>query len=166
MLSSEVWCSRVLCASTWGNTDRGARRVSSWEIRMELIRIALRTPCHPGEGPYTLHTQTVLLAQHSSVHLGRNSVRRHFISGIPCVDILHPDISQLDGRERRFNFSGQTYPDLLIALTRRVFSQYTVPRCSPEASWYFRPTFWDILGYFVLDIWCLNPQTLLVIHLS
>nr|CAN80601.1 hypothetical protein VITISV_029692 [Vitis vinifera] len=26
------------------------RRVSSWEIRMELIRIALRTPCHPGEG--------------------------------------------------------------------------------------------------------------------
>ena len=24
----------------------------------------------------------------------------------------------------------------------------------------------DILGYFALDIWCLNPQTLLVIHLS
>ncbi|RVW61981.1 Retrovirus-related Pol polyprotein from transposon 297 [Vitis vinifera] len=29
---------------------KGARHVSFWEIRMELIRIALRTPCHPGEG--------------------------------------------------------------------------------------------------------------------
>ena len=43
---------------------------------------------------------------------------------------------------------------------------------SPEASRYVRPTFWDILRYFVLDIlryfaldiWCLNPQTLLVTH--
>ncbi|KAL6324427.1 hypothetical protein AAG906_013031 [Vitis piasezkii] len=60
---------------------------------------------------------------------GRNS-RRHFISEIlcpifhiriPCADILHPDISQPDGRGGRFNFSGYTYPDLLIALTRRVF---------------------------------------------
>ena len=43
---------------------------------------------------------------------------------------------------------------------------------------YFRPTSWDIfdrhleifstdiLRYFALDIWCLNPQTLLVIYLS
>ena len=34
---------------------------------------------------------------------------------------------------------------------------------SPEASQYLWPTFWD---FFALDIWCLNPQTLLVIHLS
>ena len=50
------------------------------------------------------------------------------------ADISHPDVSQPDGRGGRFNFPGQTYPDLLIALTRRVFSQYTVPRCSLEAS--------------------------------
>ena len=39
-------------------------------------------------------------------------------------------------------------------------------QCSPEASWYLRPTFWDLLGYFGLDIWCLNSQSLLVTHLS
>ena len=36
-------------------------------------------------------------------------------------DISHPDISQPDGRGGRFNFPGQTCPDPLIALTRRVF---------------------------------------------
>ena len=51
----------------------------------------------------------------------RNFVRWHFIFGIQCFDILHPDISQPDGRGGRFNFSSQTYPDPLIALTRRVF---------------------------------------------
>ena len=38
-------------------------------------------PCHQEEGSYTLHTQTVPLAQHSLFHPGRNSVRRHFTSG-------------------------------------------------------------------------------------
>ena len=41
------------------------------------------------------------------------------------------------------------------------------PSCTaakfPKASRYLRSTFWD---FFALDIWCLNPQTLLVIHLS
>nr|CAN68557.1 hypothetical protein VITISV_024037 [Vitis vinifera] len=106
------------------------RRMSSWGIQMELSRM----------GPYTLYMQTVPLAQHSSVHPGRNSVRRHFISRISCADILHPnvscaptflhpDISHPDGRGRRFNFSGQTYPDPLIAFTRRVSQPFcTVPR--------------------------------------
>ena len=50
------------------------------------------------------------------------------------------------GRGGRFNFPGRTYPDLLIALTRRVSQPFcTVPQCSPEASRYLRPTFWDIL---------------------
>ncbi|WKA10717.1 hypothetical protein VitviT2T_028277 [Vitis vinifera] len=40
---------------------------------------------------------------------------------ILCADILHLNISQPDGRGGRFNFSGQTYPDPLIVLTRRVF---------------------------------------------
>ena len=51
-----------------------------------------------------------------------------------------------DGRRGRFNFPGQTYPDLLIALTRRVSQPFcTMLRCSPEASRYLRPIFWDIL---------------------
>ena len=73
--------------------------------------------------------------------------------GIPCVDILHPDISQSDGRGWRFNFSGYTYPDLLIALTRRVFlSVYSAAVLSwsflifsTDILRYFRPIFWDIL---------------------
>ena len=47
-----------------------------------------------------------------------------------------------DGRGGRFKFPGQTYPDPLIALTRRVSQIFcTVPRCSPEASRYLPPTF-------------------------
>ena len=42
----------------------------------------------------------------------------HFISGIPCADILHSDISHPDGRGRRFNLSGQTYPDPPVAPTQ------------------------------------------------
>ena len=68
-----------------------------------------------------------------------------------------------DGRGERFNFPGQTYPDLLIALTRRAsaadISAYpesihgrhfrlpgfcAVPRCFPEASRYLRLTSLDI----------------------
>ncbi|RVW87088.1 hypothetical protein CK203_048339 [Vitis vinifera] len=30
--------------------DRGVRRVSSWGIRMELLRIAMHAPCRQGEG--------------------------------------------------------------------------------------------------------------------
>nr|CAN67549.1 hypothetical protein VITISV_007125 [Vitis vinifera] len=33
-----------------GSPDRGAHHVSSWGIRMELVRIAMRAPCHQGEG--------------------------------------------------------------------------------------------------------------------
>ncbi|KAL6321514.1 hypothetical protein AAG906_019694 [Vitis piasezkii] len=40
----------VPCASPWGSPDRGARHVSSWGIRMELLRIAMRAPCHQGKG--------------------------------------------------------------------------------------------------------------------
>ena len=50
-----------------------------------------------------------------------------------------------DGRGEHFNFPSQTYPDPLVALTRRVSQPFcTVPRCSPEASRYVRLTFWDI----------------------
>ena len=87
-------------------------------IRMELIQIALRNPCHPEEG--SLH-----LAHANGSPL--RSITQSSQGGISCTDILHPDISQSDGRGGRFNFSGKTYPDPLIALTRRVFlSVYSV----------------------------------------
>ena len=93
----------------------------------------------------------------STFHI-QNSVRRHFTSEILCFNILHPDISQPDGRGGRFNFSGQTYPDPLIALTRRVFlSVYN----ATVFSWSFLIFPTDILRYFALDICCLNPQSLL-----
>ena len=69
-----------------------------------------------------------------------NLIRRHSIR-IFCIQCLTPD-----GRGGRFNFPGQTYLNPLIALIRRVSQIFcTVSRCSPEASRYLRPTFWDIL---------------------
>ena len=68
-----------------------------------------------------------------------------------------------DGRGGRFNFPSQTYSDPLIALTRRVFlSVYS----AAVFSWSFLIFPTDFLRYFVLDICCLNPQSLLVTHLS
>ena len=98
--------------------------MSSWGIRMELLRIAMRAPCHQGEG---------------SLHLAH-------ADGPPCdvppsSDISHP-VPDADGRGGRFNFPGQTYLDPLIVLTRRVLQpSCIVPRFSPEASRYLRPTF-------------------------
>ena len=87
--------SRALCASTWGNLDGVdpdslAHSVSSGR--------EVPTPCTRRRSPL----------RHSSVHSGRNSVRRHFTSGISCADILHSDISQPDGRGRHFNLSGSS----------------------------------------------------------
>ena len=63
--------------------DRGVRRASSWGIRMELLRIAMRAPCHQGKGSLHLaHADGPPYdAWHSSFHLGRNSVR-------PTINIL------------------------------------------------------------------------------
>ena len=41
-------------ASPWGSPDKGARHVSSWGVRMEFLRIAMRTTCHQGEGSLQL----------------------------------------------------------------------------------------------------------------
>ena len=54
--------------------------------------------------------------------------------------------------------SDSAYPESFAAIF------CTVPQCSPKASRYVQPTFWDILRYFALDILCLNSQTLLVTH--
>nr|CAN69594.1 hypothetical protein VITISV_043243 [Vitis vinifera] len=114
------------------------RVLLSWGIRMELIRIAMHTPYHQGEG--SLHLARgdgpPCDAQHSSFHPGKNYVRptihllrishirkfssvRSYMSG-SSDRIFHIQHLTPDGRAGRFNFPGQTYPDPLIALTRRV----------------------------------------------
>ena len=71
--------------------------------------------------PYTLHMQTVPLAQHSSVHSGKNSVHRHFTSEYLTTgwerrtfQLLRSDMSgssdsayQESVRSRQFRFPGQ-----------------------------------------------------------
>ena len=67
------------------------------------------------------------------------------------LDVSHPEICchrhstrmftygilTQDGSGERFNFPGHTFPDPLIALTRRVSQPFcTMPRGSPEASRY------------------------------
>ena len=64
---------------------------------------------------------------------------------IPYADILHPDISHPNGRGGRFNFSGQTYPDPLVALT-----QSDMHSCTVLLKLLDFPT--DILRYF--EIFC------------
>ena len=105
--------------------------------------------------PSPLGTQTGPCdARHSSFHPGKNSVLPTFhllrISYIRnsirptfhLLQIFHIRRLTPDGRGERFNFPGQTYPDPLIALIRRVSQIFcTVSRCSPEASRYVRPTF-------------------------
>ena len=93
--------------------------MSSWEIRMELIQIALRTLCHSGEGSLHLaHADGPPCAAQLSppgeefraptFHI-RNSVRRHFTSGYLTAgwerrtfQLLRSDIS---------GSSDSTYPE-------------------------------------------------------
>ena len=99
--------------------------------------------------------------RHAGISLPKFCLVRHV--RILWSDISHLDISQPDGRGGYLNFPCQTCPDPLIALTRRVFlSVYSVA----VFSWSFLIFSTDILRYFALDIWCLNPQTVLVTHLS
>nr|CAN71975.1 hypothetical protein VITISV_042684 [Vitis vinifera] len=100
--------------------------MSSWGIRMELIRIALHAPCHPGEGSLHLaHANgppcDIAHSTRGRILSGRLSTfSGYFTSGIPSADVSPSlDISHSDGRGGRFNFSGKTCPDPLIALTRR-----------------------------------------------
>ena len=47
-----------------GSPDRVARHMSSWGVRIELLRIAMRATCHQGEGSlhrlYTFSVQGAL----------------------------------------------------------------------------------------------------------
>ena len=86
--------------------------MSSWGIRMELIQIALRAPCHQGEGSLHLaHADGPPSdARHSSFHPGKNSIRQKF----HLLRIFHIRHLTPDRRGGRFNFPCQTCPDPLI----------------------------------------------------
>ena len=136
-----VWWSRVPCP------DRICYRPGVWCL--QASRAHLRNPDGVAPDSSFLSTRTeiltsgILLRRHSTriSHI-RNSVRVTF----HLLRIFHIRQTYLDGKGGRFNFLGQKYPDPPIAPTRRVSQPFcTVPRCSPEASRYVRPTFWDIL---------------------
>ena len=92
------------------------RRMSSWGIRMEFFRIAMRAPCHQGEGSlHLVHADGPPC--NARISHSRNSVQSYMSRS--SDRIFHIRCLTPDGRARRFNFPGQTYPNLLIALTRR-----------------------------------------------
>ena len=65
--------------------------MSSWGIRMELIWIAMRTPCHPGEG--SLHLAHADGPPYGIAHSTRG--------GIPSANISHPEFRLPTFRIRR-----------------------------------------------------------------
>ena len=119
---------------------------------MELLRIAMRAPCHQGEGSLHLaHAEGPPCdTRHSLFHPGRNSVRstfhllrishirkfssvRSYMSG-SSDRIFHIQHLTPDGRAGRFNFPGQTYPDPLVALTRSDMHSCSVLLKLPDIS--------------------------------
>ena len=88
------------------------RRVSSWGIRMELSRIAMRAPYHQGER--SLH-----LAHADGPPCDIAPSTQGNSDGVYSDSLAARDISHPDGRGRRFNFPGQACPDPLIEFTRR-----------------------------------------------
>ena len=115
---------------------------------------------------YPLRESGILLHRHST----RMSHIRNFSLPTFHLDISHPapspDMSHpaLDaGWERRAfqlprsDISGSSdsaYPESFAAILHSAV----------VFSWSFPIFATDILRYFALDIWCLNPQTLLVTH--
>ena len=65
--------------------------MSSWGIRMELIQIALRAPCHQGEG--SLHLAHADGPPYGIAHSTRG--------GIPSANISHPEFRLPTFRIRR-----------------------------------------------------------------
>ena len=102
--------------------------------RCQKLSIRLRRHLHPAAA--TLHSADAA------------STRMYYIRKSAATippECIASGIMTPDGREERFNFHNQTYPDPPIALTRRILQQFCiVPRCSPEASRYVQQTSLDI----------------------
>ena len=102
------------------------QHVSSWGIRMELRRIAMRAPCHQGEGSlYLVHADGPLCGA--------------------------PDISQPDGRGGRFNFPGQICPDPLAGYLTAGWERRTFQLLRSDISGSFNSSYSES---FSLSIQC------------
>ena len=134
---------RIIAHSTRIGITSGCRQYTRLpQLHPATLHYTRLSPLHPAAATF-----------HSDVSHPEFCCCRHFPSG--CITswiMLSPPLSIQISYIRNSTAGWE----------RRAFC--IVPRCSPEASWYLRPTFWDILRYFALDIWCLNPQTLLVTH--
>ena len=155
MLSSEVWCSRVSCASPSGSPDSMAARVllgnpdgvaPDSNARSVSSGRGVPTPCTCRRSPL-------------------RSIAQSTRGRIPCADISYPEFRALTfyiriSHSRMGEEDVSTSPirlirDPLIALTRRVF---LLVYSAAVFSWSFLIFPTDILGYFALNIFCLNPK--------
>nr|CAN80703.1 hypothetical protein VITISV_011630 [Vitis vinifera] len=114
---------------------------------MELLRIAMRPPCHQGEGSLHLaHADGPLCdVWHRTFHpdvshpefCSADILPECLTSGIllrrHSIQIFRIRRLTSDGRGGRFNFPGQTYPDPLIALTRRVSQPFCTVPCQTNS---------------------------------
>ena len=195
MLSSGVWWSRVSCASPWRSPDKGSAPhillenpdgvAPDSDTRSVSSGGGVPTPCTRRQSPLRCSTFSGyltfgILSDRLSTHLRisyiRNSIRPTFhpspdilhlefymVYVPPSLDISHPAPDA--GWERRafqlprLDISGSSnsaYPESLAAILHS----------AAVFSWSFMIFPTEFLRYFALDIWCLNPQTLLVTHLS
>ena len=123
-------------------------------LLLEGVRIVERAAIPPG-----CLTSGILLRRHST----RMSHIRNFALPTFHPDISHPTLNA--GWERRAfqlprsdisESSDSAYPQSFAAILHS----------AAVFSWSFLICATNILRYFALDIWCLNPQSLLVTHLS
>ena len=120
-----VWCSRVQCASPWGSPDRGAHHVSSWGIRMEFLRIAMRAPCHQGEGPLHLAHADGPPCDIAHSTLGKNSVRLTFhLLRISHIWMGEESVSTSPIRHVRIIWSNISHPAPDAGWERRMFQLF------------------------------------------
>ena len=130
----ELWQAVFFIRNNISGQDMLSSGYDDRECRVLLpkgVRIWERATYPLKESGWSCSTNISLRCLTSGILLRRHSIR------IFRIRRLTPD-----GRGGRFNFPGQTYPDPLIALTRRVSQPFcTVPRCSPKASRYVPPTF-------------------------
>ena len=174
MLSSGVWWSRVSCASPWGSPDRGNGPPFHPDVSHPESSPPTFHPdvSHPESSPPSFHPDILHPALDAGWERRAFQLPRSDISG--SSNSAYPESI----RGRQFRFPGQLglsdacdSPDpfsptikkqTLIILTTK--SPFCIVQRNFSWSFLIFPT--DFLRYFALDIWCLNPQTLLIIHLS
>ena len=141
--------------------DRGVRRASSWGIRMELLRIAMRAPCHQGKGSLHLaHADSPPCDVPPSPDILHSEFYPANVP--PSLDISHPALDA--GWERRtfqlprtnmFGSSNSAYPEsFFLSIQCRDVLLKLPDMCDRHFEIFF-------FRYLMS-----NPESLLVTHLS